>query len=194
MLRPLLATLTVSGAVSAAVAARWAVVHRRRLARDRELQALSEETPVGNLGHLSPHLAELAAQARVVRLLLATPICRYHPPVLRETPWGRRSRCDQYDLALSEARRALWDWLLLFRKLGERDRHVLGNLGVSLTPFYRALFQPGVFDRSADPWEETLYPEAPDLELVSSELRRTMHDLRCFEVALLSAVHDPYRR
>lgn len=194
MLRALITTLTVSGAVSAAVAARWAVVHRRRLARDREIQALSEETPVGNLGHLSPRLAELAAQARVVRLLLATPLRRSHPPVLHETPWGRRSRCDQYDRALSEARRALWDWLLLFRKLGERDRLVLGDLGVTLTPFYSALFKPGVFDRSADPWEDTLYPEAPDLDLVFAELRRTMHDLRCFEVALLSAVHDPYRR
>lgn len=194
MLRALLTTLTVSGAVSAAVAARWAVVHRRRLARDAEIQALSEETPVGNLGHLSPRLAELAAQARVVRLLLATPLRRSHPPVLHETPWGRRSRCDQYDRALSEARRALWDWLLLFRKLGERDRLVLADLGVTLTPFYSALFKPGVFDRSADPWEDTLYPEAPDLDLVFAELRRTMHDLRCFEVALLSAVHDPYRR
>lgn len=194
MLGALLATLTVSGAMSAAVAARWAVVHRRRLARDREIQALSEETPVGNLGHLSPRLAELAAQARVVRLLLATPLRRSHPPVLHETPWGRRSRCDQYDRALGEARRALWDWLLLFRTLGERDRHVLAGLGVTLTPFYRALFKPGVFDRSADPWEETLYPEAPDLDLVFAELRRTMHDLRCFEAALLSAVHDPYRR
>jgi hypothetical protein len=81
-------------------------------------------------------------------------------------------RCDQYDLALSDARRALWDWLLLFRSLGERDRYVLGGLGVSLTPFYRALFKPGVFDRSADPWEDTLYPEAPDLDLVFAELRR----------------------
>lgn len=190
----MLSTLTLSGAVSAAVAARWVAVRRRRLARERELQALSEETPVGNLGHLSPRLAELAAQARVVRLLLATPLHRYHAPVLRETPWGRRARCDQYDLALSDARRALWDWLLLFRGLGERDRLVLGDLGVTLTPFYSALFKPGLFDRSADPWEEGLYPEAPDLDHVFAELRRTMHDLRCFELALLSAVHDPYRR
>ena len=69
-----------------------------------------------------------------------------------------------------------------------------GGIGVSLTPVSSALFKPGVLDRSADPWEYTLYPEAPDLDLVFAELRRTMHDLRCFEVALLSAVHDPYRR
>ena len=90
MLEALLSTLTLSGAVSAAVAARWAVVRRRRLAREREILALSEEIPVGNIGHLSPRLAELAAQARVVRLLLATPLCRYHPPVLR-TPWASRA-------------------------------------------------------------------------------------------------------
>lgn len=158
MLEALLSTLTLSGAVSAAVAARWAVVRRRRLAREREILALVEEIPVGNIGHLSPRLAELAAQARVVRLLLATPLCRYHPPVLRETPWGRRSRCDQYDLALSDARRALWDWLLLFRSLGERDRYVLGGLGVSLTPFYSALFETVVSNRSADPWEKSCIP------------------------------------
>ncbi len=190
----LLSTLTLTGAVSAAVVTRCWVVHRRRVARDHELRALSEEAPVGNAAHLSPRLAELAGQARVVRLLLATPLHRYQRPALHETPWGRRARCDQYDRALGDARRALWDWLLLFRGLGERDRHVLGGLGVSLAPFYGALFKPGVFDRSADPWEETLYPEAPDFDLVYTELRRTMHDLRCFEAALLSAVHDPYRR
>lgn len=57
MLRALLSTLTLSGAVSVAVAARWAVVRRRRLVREREVLALSEETPVGNIGHLSPRLA-----------------------------------------------------------------------------------------------------------------------------------------
>jgi hypothetical protein len=104
------------------------------------------------------------------------------PPLLRETPWGRRARCDEYDLALGDARRALWEWLLLFRRLGERDCHVLTMLGVSVAPFYSALLRPGVFDRSADLWEQTLYPEAPDIERVFAALRRTMHDLRCFEV------------
>jgi hypothetical protein len=193
MLRGLSWTLTVSGALTAAVAARWVRVHRRRRARDRELRALEEPTE-GSAAHLSPTLAHLAHQARVVRLMLATPLQRYPPPVLRDTPWGRRARCDQYDLALGDARRALWEWLLLFRRLPERDRHVLTDLGVSTAPFYAALFKPGVFDRSADPWDEALYPAAPDLDRVYAELRRTMHDLRSFESTLLSAMQDPYRR
>ena len=190
----MLTTLTLSGAVSTAVAARFVVVHRQRRLRAAEVQALSDDAPAGSAVHLGPALAHVVAQARVVRLMLATPLERGEPPVLHETPWGRRARCDQYDLALSDARRALWEWLLLFRHLGERDRHFLLALGVSVAPFYETLFRPGVFDRTDDPWEETLYPEAPDHERVFGALRRTMHDLRSFEVALLSAVHDPYRR
>lgn len=190
----LLTTLTLSGAVSTAVVVRFVVVHRRRKLRAAEVKALSDDVPAGSAVHLGPALAHVVAQARVVRLMLATPLERGEPPVLSETPWGRRARCDQYDLALGDARRALWEWLLLFRRLGERDRHFLLALGVSVAPFYDTLFRPGVFDRTDDPWDETLYPEAPDHERVFGALRRTMHDLRSFEVALISAVHDPYRR
>lgn len=190
----MLTTLTVSGAVTTALAARWYVVRRRRQARAAELEALSEDAPVGSAAHLSPSLAHVAAQARVVRLMLATPLQRCEPPVLHETPWGRRARCDEIDVALVDARRALWEWLLLFRRLGERDRYILGGLGVSVAPFYNVLLRPGVFDRSEDVWEQTLYAESPDLERVFAALRRTMHDLRCFEATLLTAVHDPYRR
>ena len=109
MFTALLTTLTLSGAVSTAVAARWVVVHRRRRARAAELEALSDDPPAGSAAHLSPSLAHLAAQARVVRLMLATPLQRCEPPVLRETPWGRRARCGQYDLALGDARRKLGD-------------------------------------------------------------------------------------
>ena len=190
----LLATLTLSGAVSTAVAARWYAVHRRRRSRDAELQALSDDDAHDLAHHLGPALAHVVAQARVVRLMLATPLQRALQPLLHETPWGRRARCDQYDLALCDARRALWEWLLLFRRLGERDRHLLLTLGVSVAPFYDVLLRPGVFDRSDDPWEQTLYAEAPDPDRVFAALRRTIHDLRGFETLLLRAETHPYRR
>lgn len=186
--------ITVSAGVTAAAAARWWSQERRREARVRELQALSESEADDATGGLSPALAELARQARLVRLALATPMSRWDTPLVRETPWGRRARCDEYDRSIGEARRALWEWLLLFRRLGERDRLFLLNLGLSPAPFHAALFRPGVFDRSDDLWEEVLYPEAPDLERVFAELRRTMLELRAFEAALLAGVGDPYRR
>jgi hypothetical protein len=187
-------TLTASGALITAIAARRVVQHRQSRRRARELERLGDDLPAGSTAHLSPSLAHLAVQARVVRLSLATPLQRYAAPLLHDTPWGRRAACDEYDLAISDARRALWEWLLLFRRLGEPDRQLLGSLGLTLAPFYTALFKPGVFDRSSDLWEETLYPAAPDLAHVFAELRRTMHDLRAFESTLLTAVADPYRR
>lgn len=186
-------TITAGSALVTAAAARWAVHQRQRRVRARELERLGDD-PIGNTAHLSPSLAHLAVQARVVRLSLATPLERWQVPLLHDTPWGRRAACDQYDLALSDARRALWEWLLLFRRLGEPDRQLLSALGLSLAPFHAVLFKPGVFDRSDDLWEQTLYPAAPDLARVFAELRRTMHDLRSFELTLLGAVSDPYRR
>ncbi len=193
MLEALLATLTVSGAVSTALAVRWTVVTRRRRARAEAVAALNDDSPLGDLSHLSPALARLLRQARVVRWVLATPLQRAEPPVLHETPWARRARCDQYDLALGDARRALWEWLLLLRDLDRCDREVLVGLGVSLAPFHGVLFRPGIFERSDDPWDQRLYPEAPDHEHVFAGLRRIMYDLRNFEFALQTAARDPYR-
>lgn len=185
--------ITVGAGVTAAAAARWWAEERRRDDRARELRALSEGDGEPATGHLSRELAELARQARLVRHALATPMSRWETS-LGETPWGRRARCDEYDRAIGEARRALWEWLLLFGRLGERDRQFLVGLGLSPAPFRAALFRKGVFDRSDDLWEEVLYPEAPDLDRVFAELRRTMLELRAFEAALLAGAGDPYRR
>lgn len=186
--------ITVGAGVTAAAAARWWSRERQRDARLRELLALSEGDDHTSTAHLSRGLGELARQARVVRHALATPLSCWDNPLAPETPWGRRARCDAYDRAIGEARRALWEWLLLFRRLDERERLVLLGLGLSPAPFYAALFRPGVFDRSDDLWEEVLYPEAPDVAHVFAELRRTMIGLRAFETALLARVTDPYRR
>lgn len=180
--------------MTAAAAARWWSRERERTARTRELRALSEGEEAATTSHLSRGLSELARQARLVRDALATPLACWATPLAPETPWGRRARCDAYDRAIGEARRTLWEWLLLFRRLDERERLVLVGLGLSPAPFYAALFEPGVFDRSDDLWEEVLYPEAPDLGRVFAELRRTMIALRAFEAALLGCAGDPYRR
>jgi hypothetical protein len=50
-----------------------------------------------------------------------------------------------------------------------------------------------VFDRTEDPWEEVLYPAAPDLERLARALYGAMTDLRHFEAALLAYRPAPYR-
>lgn len=165
-----------------------------RALREQADELLGSSEGGRGTSHLSRKLAEVAMGARIVRHALATPLACWETPLGVETPWGRRARCDAYDRAIGEARRALWEWLLLFRRLDERDRQLLGGLGLSVAPFYAVLFRRGVFDRSDDLWEEVLYPEAPDLDHVFAELRRTMMALRSFEAALLTAGGDPYRR
>jgi hypothetical protein len=135
-------------------------------------------------------MAELVSETRRLRLELETPVRRIRTPLISETPWARRQRCDDYDAALHEIRRAIWDWLRLLRRLGAEDRRMLGDLGFSAVPFRRVLFG---CDRTSDVWEQVLYMRPPDLDLVWVELRRTIRELERFEQALLGSSVDPYR-
>ena len=158
----------------------------------RRIEAASVDLPL-DTRHLTPRLASLTVSARTTRLLLETPLHRFDETLVRETPWRLRERLTSYDLALADARLALWQWLLALRRLDEAERALLRSLGLDPRPLWATIYRPGVFDRSADPFDESLYPEAPDLELVTRELCAAMHGLRSFEVALLSHRPDPYR-
>lgn len=179
-------------AAAAGVAVRWWRRRQRRLSWERELSALEGEA-AAIPEHLSPALARLATHTRTVRLQLETPLRRFDEPLVSDTPWGRRRRCNEYDLALCDARLALWEWLSSFRALSPADLEVLSALGLSLRPFRGLLFRTGIFDRTVDPWEQGLYPAAPDPERVFAELCRTMRELHRFERALLGQRADPYR-
>ncbi len=182
-----------AAALTTVAAVRWWNNRRKQNARDRALEAAHDDAEALNTRNLSPKLARLAQQTRIVRLTLETPLRRYSAPVLSDTPWGRRTRCDEYDNALIDARRALWDWMHAFKHLDTRDLTRLQELGLSLAPFRAVLYKRGVFDRSDDPWEQVLFPRAPDLDYVFSELRRTMYELKRFEFALTGRSLDPYR-
>lgn len=158
----------------------------------RRLREAQLEMPL-DTAHLTGGLARLAAQTRIVRLALETPLRRFSSRVAADTPWRRRERCDEFDRALVDARMAIWEWLLSVRALDEWDRSVLTRLGLSPQTLQRVLFTPGVFERTGDVWEQVLYPVEPDLEYVSDILGRAMMDLRRFEVSLLVWRPDPYR-
>lgn len=168
---------------------RWWRRHRRELAIERELDEANGEA-LSIPDHLSPALAAIAAQTHRLRLELETPVRRIRTPLVSETPWARRQRCDEYDAALYEVRRAIWEWLRTLRRLGEDDRRLLGELGLSVVPFRRLLF---ACDRTDDVWEQVVWAQAPDLDMIWAELRRTILELKRFELALVSAPADPYR-
>lgn len=186
----LVATASAAGVSVAAQRSRRARARRRALRR--RLEQIHVDLPL-DVRHLPPDLGALAIGARMVRLVLETPLHRFMDTPLRHTPWGRRERCDDYDLAVGEARRALWEWLCAVERLAGPDRVLLGQLGLEVRGLRALLRHPGVFERTDDAFEDVLYPAAPDPDLVTRMLCQAMVDLRGFEVALLSHRPDPYR-
>jgi hypothetical protein len=167
---------------------------RHRVRRDvaRRLARSDVTLPLA-VGHLSPALSRLTVAARTVRLLLETPVTRYLDAPIRATPWGRRQVCDEYDLALSDARRALWEWIVDARRLGRQDRACLRGLGVDLVPIGEVFTRGEGLERTDDIWDERLWPPGPDVIRAAGELSRAIESLGRFERAMLTAPHDPYR-
>lgn len=184
-----LTPVSTTGVVVMAV--RWWRRRRHERQVERALGDVNGVEPSATMAHLSPGLSRVAAQAHTLRLVLETPMRRIRAPLLSESPWRRRERCDEYDHVLGEVRRAMWDWLREVEHLAEPDRRTLRELGLSLGPFRSFLFQR--IDRTNDSWEQVVWAEAPDVELVSKEVLRTILELRRFEKALVQAAADPYR-
>lgn len=183
------AAATCGATVPLYVGYRWWRRHQRERALARELAATNGDAPPIP-AHLSPSLAAVAEHSYRLRLELELPVRRIRDPLVSETPWGRRSRCDEFDAALYEVRRAIWDWLRMLGRLGAEDRRLLGELGLSVVPFRRILFG---CDRTSDVWDQSLWSPAPDLDAVWVELRRTILELERLERALVCAAPSPYR-
>ena len=145
------------------------------------------------VGHLSPALARLTVQARVLRLSLQTPVSRCIAAPWLATPWGRRQICDEYDLAVVDARRALWEWIGDVRRLPVADRVLLTRLGIDLQPVGLVFARPDLLDRTDDPWDDVMWPRAPDFGRVADQLASAVEALGRFELALLRRRTDPYR-
>lgn len=165
---------------------------RRRRARAlaRSLESIND-LGEANLNHLTPGLARVVRQSQHLRLLLETPLRRSEIPLWSESPWARRARCDAYDQCLVEVRRALYDWMAEVESLAPQELALLAQLGITPRPFQELLF--GSMDRTDDPWEQVLYPAAPDLDRTQQALVATMHELRRFEAALTAGPMTPYR-
>lgn len=185
--------LTTTSAGAAYVVAR----HRHQRARRRQLETrltqLDVELPL-DVGHLSPALGSLAAAARLARRRLETPLYRTQVAIGRELAWwSPRERVDEYDLALADARLAVWEWLVLIGRLGAAEIALLRQLELDPRPLRSLMYAPGVFERTHDVFEGPLLRARPDPCTVEAALYEAMDMLRKFEVALLSHRPTPYR-
>lgn len=169
---------------------------RRQRARRRALRKRIDACEVGlplDTRHLSPRLAALTVGARTTRLVLETPLYRFDERLVAETPWRTRERLVAYDIALADARLALWTWLRTLQTLDGGEIALLRQLALDPRPLWSVIYAPGVFDRTSDAFDESLVPAVPDLERVTRGLCAAMDGLRRFEIALLSHRPDPYR-
>ncbi len=160
--------------------------------RRRERSVLLPDTlPEPRPGSLSPRLDRLIHQARYLRLVIETPIRRIQAPLLPELPWVRRAYCDEYDAAVVELRREVWDWLREVDLLPDADTRLLRELGFSLRPFRRIVYRQ--LDRTEDTWEEVLWRKTPDLDEVAAELRAVAQELDRLLSAFAALGGSPYR-
>lgn len=162
--------------------------------RRRERDADDAVSPTEELRlpqHLSPGLRRVAHGAHTLGLILDQPIRRAPDPLMAELPWVRRAHCDEYDLAVTDIRRAVWEWLKDVERLSEGERRRLGELGLSPRPFRRLLYAS--LDRTDDPWEEVVWPTAPNFERVAVEVAQVRIELRRFQSALVGPQLNPYR-
>lgn len=175
-----------------------AEARRQRANLRRELRALAEGTYApASLEHLSPALARLVEETRLLRLALEEPVQAARAWLASDrSPWLARvdmgdgsdlDRLDEVDVALVNARRAVWDWLSALEQLPEGDREVLADLGLTAGAVRAALEGRDAFRRtSARPRDESAR-----IEKMVEPLRAA---LERYEAALSGAHRaGPYR-
>lgn len=183
--------LPLSSTVLGVLAARWVRrrARNRRLESEQAAQRTAEQVSLPK--HLSPGLRRVAHGAYTLGLILDEPIRRAPDPLMAELPWVRRAHCDEYDLAMTDIRRAVWEWLKEVERLSEPERRRLGELGLSPRPFRRLLYAS--LDRTDDPWEEVVWAKTPNFDRIAAELAQVRSELQRFQCALLGPQVAPYR-
>ncbi len=156
----------------------------------RELRALGTGESNAAPEHLSPTLARMVEETRMLRIALAEPlqaVQAWHAAdsskILAHVDVGDGSdldRCDELDLALVNARRAVWDWCSAVERLPTADQHLLETLGLSTGIARGLLAERNALQRtSRDPKQELARTEQQLHPLVAS--------LDRFEAALMQA-------
>lgn len=165
---------------------------RQSLNVRREIRALSEAAEAEVPQHLSPTLARMLEETRMLRIALAEPLQAaqaWHAadasPILAHVDVGDGSdldRCDEVDVALVNARRAVWDWVSAVERLPEHDQRLLERLGLHTATARNLLSERNALQRTSG---------APrrELERIEQQLHPVLASLDRFETGLLQATH-----
>lgn len=176
--------------------ARALVEAGRQHANLRRALRAAEEASDSPYSHLTPNLARLAEETRVLRSVLEEPLqaarawCSAdNSPILSKMDFGDGSdldRCDDFDVALVNARQAVWEWISAIAALPEGDRVRLAELGLSDGEARRLLSRSDAFRRtSRKPKQE--------LARVEAQVRPLMAALDYYESGLVRSRTAIYR-
>ncbi|MBL8975716.1 MAG: hypothetical protein JNK56_34260 [Myxococcales bacterium] len=167
-----------------------AAARRQSLNVRRELKALSEASEVEAPQHLSPTLARMLEETRMLRIALAEPLQAaqaWHAAdaskILAHVDIGDGSdldRCDEVDMALVNARRAVWEWVSAVERLPDNDQRQLERLGLH-TGMARGLLT----ERNA--LQRLSHTPRRELERIEQQLNPLVASLDRFETGLLRA-------
>ncbi len=167
-----------------------AAARRQSLNVRRELKALSEASEVEAPQHLSPTLARMLEETRMLRIALAEPLQAaqaWHAAdaskILAHVDIGDGSdldRCDEVDMALVNARRAVWEWVTAVERLPDNDQRQLERLGLH-TGMARGLLT----ERNA--LQRLSHTPRRELERIEQQLNPLVASLDRFETGLLRA-------
>jgi hypothetical protein len=134
------------------IAAGWAAYGIYRMLRTgRESQRYLVEGPRESplqTGHLSPPLARLAEDTRLLRVSLEAPVRQVRELLVGDLDSARNEDLSAFDNMLMTTSRQLGDWLRVVDQLPATDATSLQDLGLSPEPVRNALIREGwTFDR-----------------------------------------------
>jgi hypothetical protein len=134
------------------IAAGWAAYGIYRMFRTgRETQRYLVEGPRElplQTGHLTPPLARLAHETRILRVSLEAPVRQIRELLVGDLDSARNEDLDGFDNMLLNASRQLGDWLRVIDQLPATDAASLQDLGLSPEPIRSALIREGwTYDR-----------------------------------------------
>jgi hypothetical protein len=134
------------------IAAGWAAYGIYRMLRTgRESQRYLVEGPRDaplQTEHLSPPLARLAQDTRLLRVSLEAPVRQVRELLVGDLDSARNEDLSAFDNMLMTTSRQLGDWLRVVDQLPATDATSLQDLGLSPEPVRNALIREGwTFDR-----------------------------------------------
>ena len=113
----------------------------------RYLVESPRETPL-QTGHLTPPLARLAHDTRILRVSLEAPVRQIREYLVGDLDAARNEDLEAFDNMLLNASRQIGDWLHMVDQLPANDAASLQDLGLSPEPIREVLVREGwSFDR-----------------------------------------------